>query len=265
MNFECITPILYSSDINASIRYFVDVLGFTGNWTWDDVPSFGGVDKGEVRIFFCKDGQGHPGTWLAINVDDVDAYYELIKSRGAKILNNPETYEWGLREMLVEVPDGHKIRFGQETSLRKKDKESKSAAVKIVHRLPTPQEFHTLALAVGWLNQSEPVPEEIPVAAIAHAVVAEDETTGNTVGCAFLLSDYAGFYYVKNVIVHPDWQNKQVGTNIMRQLDDWLENNATPNAAAYLHTGEQLAPFYRQFGFTPAFSMFKKVKGKTEK
>ncbi|MGN6493679.1 MAG: hypothetical protein ACTHLE_16880 [Agriterribacter sp.] len=41
-----------------------------------------------------------------------------------------------------------------------------------------------------------------------------------------------------------------------------IENNATPNASVYLHTGEYLAPFYKQFGFTPAFSMYKKVKGK---
>ncbi|MGN6437412.1 MAG: GNAT family N-acetyltransferase [Agriterribacter sp.] len=262
MNFQSVIPILYSSDVNASIRYFVEVLGFTGSWTWDEAPSFGGVDKGHVRLFFCKDGQGQPGTWLAINVDDIEAYYEFIKSRGAKILSDPQTYDWGLREMLVETPDGHKIRFGQGVSVRHENGDGDAAAVQLVQRLPTPQELHSLTVAVGWSKAEEPAPTEIPTPAIVHTVVAEEAATGNAIGCAFLLSDHSGFYYVKNVIVHPAWQNRHIGTDMMQHLDDWLENNATPNASVYLHTGEYLAPFYNQFGFAPAFSMYKKVKGK---
>ena len=65
-----------------------------------------------MEIFFCLDGQGSPGTWFAIIVDDVDAYYNIIKEKGAKILSKPESKEWNMREMLVEDPDGHIIRFG---------------------------------------------------------------------------------------------------------------------------------------------------------
>ena len=54
MNFQSAVPILYSSDIKVSIRYFTDVPGFTGSWTWDETPGFGGVDKGDVRLLFCK-------------------------------------------------------------------------------------------------------------------------------------------------------------------------------------------------------------------
>ena len=47
-----------------------------------------------------------------MNVDNVDEYYEIIKARGAKILSPPGDKEWFMREMLVEDPDGHIIRFG---------------------------------------------------------------------------------------------------------------------------------------------------------
>ena len=45
-------------------------------------------------------------------LDDVDAYYENIKAKGAKIAAAPQSMEWNTREMLVEDPDGHMIRFG---------------------------------------------------------------------------------------------------------------------------------------------------------
>jgi uncharacterized glyoxalase superfamily protein PhnB len=64
------------------------------------------------KNIFCLEDQGNPGTWLAINVENVDEYYETIKARGAKIISPPDDKEWFMREMLVEDPDGHIIRFG---------------------------------------------------------------------------------------------------------------------------------------------------------
>lgn len=112
MKFEALIPILYSSDIKRSIAYYMDQLAFDEQWIWDDPVTFGGVSKDCVRIFFCLKAQGNPGTWVAMNVDNVDEYYEIIKVRGAKILSVPEDKEWFMREMLVEDPDGHIIRFG---------------------------------------------------------------------------------------------------------------------------------------------------------
>jgi uncharacterized glyoxalase superfamily protein PhnB len=112
MAFESVVPILYSADVVRSITYYIEQLAFDEKWTWDDPTTFGGVSKDGVRLFFCLQHQGNPGTWVAINVDDVDEYYEIIKARGAKILSPPQDKEWFMREMLVEDPDGHIIRFG---------------------------------------------------------------------------------------------------------------------------------------------------------
>jgi len=112
MKFECVVPILYSTDVARSIDYYVNKLGFEDKWEWDTPPTFGGVSKGNVQIFFCKEGQGHPGTWLSVFVDDVDEFCKHAKAKGAKILSEPKNTEWNVREMLVEDPDGHKIRFG---------------------------------------------------------------------------------------------------------------------------------------------------------
>jgi uncharacterized glyoxalase superfamily protein PhnB len=112
MKSDSIVPVLYSEDIRQSILYFKEKLGFSESWEWDEELSFGGVDWGEVRIFFCKKDQGNPGTWLCINLDNVDEYYEFIRDRGAKVISPPQDMPWFMREMLVEAPDGHMLRFG---------------------------------------------------------------------------------------------------------------------------------------------------------
>ena len=112
MKFEKSNPILYSADVKRSIQYYTEILGFEDSWEWGDPTDFGGIVKDNVEIFFCLNGQGSKGTWLAIIMDDVDAYYRFIKDKGAKILSEPRSMEWNMREMLVEDPDGHIIRFG---------------------------------------------------------------------------------------------------------------------------------------------------------
>ena len=116
MKFLKSTPILYSTDVSKSIAYFTERLKFENKWEWDTPPTFGGVYRDEVEIFFCKTDQGHPGTWLALLVDNVDEYYELIKDSGANIISKPDSKEWNMKEMLVECPDEHIIRFGHNTA-----------------------------------------------------------------------------------------------------------------------------------------------------
>jgi hypothetical protein len=116
MKFNKAIPILPSKDVSKSIAYFVDELKFENKWEWDSPPTFGGVYRDSVEIFFSKDDQDKPASWISIVVDNVDEYYELIKDSGAKILSKPETKEWKMREMLVECPDGHVVIIGHNTA-----------------------------------------------------------------------------------------------------------------------------------------------------
>ncbi|HEY0433184.1 MAG TPA: VOC family protein [Chitinophagaceae bacterium] len=115
MKFKKAVPILYATDVSTSIAYFIEQLKFENKWEWDDPANFGGVYRDETEIFFCKTDQGSPGTWVSVVVENVDDYYEEIKTSGAKIISKPETKEWNMREMLVECPDGHIFRFGHNT------------------------------------------------------------------------------------------------------------------------------------------------------
>lgn len=263
MIFHHSVPIFYSSDIKKSIQYYTEVLGFDRQWTWDDPPTFGGVSKDRVELFFCRQAQGNPGTWISIMVDDVDELHEQIKKKGGIIASPPQDKEWNLREMLVEDPDKHIIRFGQSISFHRKPGSDFPPTIQLVERIPTVEEYQDLVEAVGWENKNNELVTEL-LKAPTYSVVAEDVKTGKAVGCVLMLSDNASFYYIKDMMVHPDYQSKKIGSALMKKLNEWLESNASGNALAGLYTGPNLAPFYGQFGFRESFGMTKRIGDKNK-
>src|SRR6266536_2848340 len=104
-------PILCIKDMSVSVKYYVDMLGFTNaDWGNDDFTS---VNRDTAGIYLCRDAQGQPGTWVWIGVEDVAVLYEEYKASGAKIRMNPKNFPWAY-EMHIEDPDGHVLRFGSE-------------------------------------------------------------------------------------------------------------------------------------------------------
>ena len=258
MQFKHSVPILFSADVRRSIHYYTQVLEFDNKWEWDDPPSFGGVSKDVVQIFFCNNGQGHPGTWISINVKNVDEYYESIQQKGALIRTAPADMDWGLREMLVEDPDGHIIRFGHGISNRKEKSSNMPATIAIIQQKPTVDEYRELSASVGWKVKENSIIEKVLQAAL-FAAVAFDTSVNKVIGCALVLGDGASFYYIKDVMIHRNWQNKNIGTALMQKVNDWVQENAAPDSLVGLYTMEYLAPFYRQFGFTEWFGMCRRM------
>ena len=112
--FQQVVPILCVRDVRASIAYYTERLAFAKSWCWGDPATFGGVSRDGVEIF-CRDCQGSPGTWVSVWLDDVDAFHEELVDRGADIRQPPTNFEWGVREMNVGDPDGHRLRFSMST------------------------------------------------------------------------------------------------------------------------------------------------------
>ncbi len=116
VKFHGVTPILNVSSMAASLAYYRDVLGFKVDWEWGEPTGFAGVSRDDVCLFFCEGAQGASGMWLSLFVEDVDALYEQYREAGANIIQPPVNYSWGMREMNVEDPDGHRLRIGQDSS-----------------------------------------------------------------------------------------------------------------------------------------------------
>ena len=111
VRFEGIQPILRVEDMQASLRFYVDVFGFrNASWGTDDFTSINHAGGG---IYLCRGDQGRGGAWLWIGVDDVEKLHEQLKVRGVPIRLEPTNYPWAL-EMHVEDPDGNVLRFGSD-------------------------------------------------------------------------------------------------------------------------------------------------------
>ena len=104
-------PVFRVADLEASLAYYVDKLGFHINWQY---PKMADVGRGRTSIFLSVGDQGHPGSWVWIGVNNVEALYEEYRASGAKIRNPPNNYEWAL-EMQVEDLDGNVLRIGSDS------------------------------------------------------------------------------------------------------------------------------------------------------
>ncbi|HVE80228.1 MAG TPA: glyoxalase superfamily protein, partial [Gemmatimonadaceae bacterium] len=111
VELEGATPILSVTNIEASLAYYVDALGFGVQWRQGD---FACVRRGAAALMLCGGDQGHAGTWVYVGVSDADALHDEVRARGAIIRHPPTNYPWGARELHVTDPDGHVLRLGAD-------------------------------------------------------------------------------------------------------------------------------------------------------
>jgi uncharacterized glyoxalase superfamily protein PhnB len=121
-----ITPNLVVSNVERSLTFYEQVLGFSRGMTVPGQPpfAFASVTCGPVEIFFndrsalAKDapqlGDRSPGggNSMFIEVDGVDALHDRIASR-VRIVMALVTQWYGMREFACEDPDGYLIIFAE--------------------------------------------------------------------------------------------------------------------------------------------------------
>lgn len=113
INLNRTVPILDVSNYEASMEYYCCKLGFRKNWEWGDPASFGSVVRDQVELFITETPEGPFGTSTNIFVKNVEALYVEFQRSGANITMPPKQMVYGVRELRVEDPDGHILRFTQ--------------------------------------------------------------------------------------------------------------------------------------------------------
>jgi len=117
------------NDINRSIAFYRDVLGFTVRETYEEKGVLLGVQlkAGKVDLWLSQDDwkQGRDrvkGVGCRIffsTVQDVDTLARRIKAMGGKLLHEPETQSWGMRDIGVQDPDGFRMTIAMPAKKRK--------------------------------------------------------------------------------------------------------------------------------------------------
>jgi len=118
---KMIAPQFAVPDVTVAAEYYRDVLGFKILGYWLDPPIYAIVERDAVVIHFGKLDRGvaaapnitrREGSIDAyIWVDDVDALYAELQSRGAKVVERPTTQVYKSYEMIVEDHLGFRLAF----------------------------------------------------------------------------------------------------------------------------------------------------------
>ncbi|HRG15476.1 MAG TPA: VOC family protein [Pseudomonadota bacterium] len=115
-----ITPFMHVPDLEAALAFFVDVLGFRvvlrhGNYAY--------IGFGDAHIRMLEDPDAAVATRATrrfsyyIDVRDVDVLHRDLKPKLDTLppadVHGPADKPYGQRELLVVVPDGQILAFGQ--------------------------------------------------------------------------------------------------------------------------------------------------------
>jgi GNAT superfamily N-acetyltransferase len=69
------------------------------------------------------------------------------------------------------------------------------------------------------------------------------------VGTGLMIGDGVSFFYLKDVMVFPEYQGQGIGKAIVGALMDYLRREAPDRSLIGLFTRKDLAEFYEQYGF----------------
>lgn len=118
MKYKALRPILWTAQLDETIVFYRDVLGFTVNeqnsdWGWASLA------KDEVEIMLAKPNEHMPfdkpmftGSFY-ITTEKVDQVWEHLKDK-AEVVYPVENFDWGMREFAIYDNNGYIIQFGEE-------------------------------------------------------------------------------------------------------------------------------------------------------
>ena len=110
--------VLAVRNLEASTRYYIDILGFKKEPINGPGWSFLSRDTFRVMLGECVDERpaaelGNHSYFAYWNVEGVDDLYREFVAKGALVTSTPTNKPWGLREFFLSTPDGHRIVCGE--------------------------------------------------------------------------------------------------------------------------------------------------------
>lgn len=239
------TAIFASSDLERTLAYYVDVLGFELAWTWGDPPSLASVRMGGISIMISHDSdvaskiRGHQH-WL--DIDEIDKLYDFHRAKDARIISEIEDKPWGFREYVVEDPDGYHLRFAGAQSSKTQGSSQLPAGVTFERRKPTSEEYTALVgEVVGYRDSLPKVLERTWDGIVACS------PQGDTIGVLRIMWDAPGWFSIWDVAVLPSWQGQNIGSEIMKRALEAIRERS-PGALVFLFTTKH--GFYERLKFT---------------
>ncbi|MEN5181596.1 VOC family protein [Comamonas odontotermitis] len=115
MKFESVSPIFSVTDLQQSMDFYRDVLGFDVAWSWGDPPDIAAVCRDCVEITLIQRAGASPAgaSHACLRVSEVDAYYQGLVEAGARIVVPIGDRPYGMRDFRMADPSGNELSIGQ--------------------------------------------------------------------------------------------------------------------------------------------------------
>lgn len=117
MTPDCFATIFHVNNVEVSVKYYTEILGFTVDFRYKDLA---GLEYSTVLIYLSGPGQDvkravGEGS-IYIFCDEVDEYFLNISAKGALALIGPDDRPYGMRDFAITDPDGNILTFGTNTA-----------------------------------------------------------------------------------------------------------------------------------------------------
>lgn len=124
-HFYGVLPVFLVDDVIETAEFYRDALGFEVNFIYGEPANYASVSRDDAIINFAlSDPPGRrnsvsasgPGNGVDayIVVSDVDDVYEELAHHGASTLGGPQSYDYGMREFIVEDINGYRLIIAEE-------------------------------------------------------------------------------------------------------------------------------------------------------
>ena len=116
MKLTSLVPMLRTHDVDATINFYRDVLGFESA---SRMEGWAALRKDDVEIMIAEPNAHEPfdkpcftGS-LYLHAEDVDAVWNHVKDK-ARIVYPIENFDYGMREFAILDNNGYLLQFGKE-------------------------------------------------------------------------------------------------------------------------------------------------------
>jgi uncharacterized glyoxalase superfamily protein PhnB len=119
-------PVLAVPDVNETVAYYRDVLGFHVDFVHGDPPIHARVcadptySSPTVHVRFEpleRGGSVDPSVHLWLHVGKgLDRLFGVYRDRGVTVVREPEDRPWGLRRFIIQDCNGYLLSFSAEPS-----------------------------------------------------------------------------------------------------------------------------------------------------
>lgn len=120
--------------------------------------------------------------------------------------------------------------------------------IKYEEKRPTATEYNYLMSAVGWGEWEDEIIEDALDNTLYSICVYDEE---KIIGYGRIIGDKTIFLHIHSVMVHPDYQNQHIGSEILKKIiekvDEYKKKN--PKIRTYVQASKDKEGFYERFGF----------------